>query len=132
MLRLHLAVGLVALGLVLKIIDQLPTDWDVAAAFQEWWQTVSVTGLRAERTEDVMLEIEKSKTSDVNMRLIDRRREQLKELASVEKRLQMPQNSGPIVWTPLPPPSYESPSKQPPLRRLRGHTQNMQGTSAGP
>ena len=72
---------------------------------------MSVTGLRAERTEDVMLEIEKSKTSDVTMRLIDRRREQLKELASVEKRLQMPQNSGPIVLKPLPPPSYESPSK---------------------
>lgn len=104
---ISLAIGLLGLGLVLKIVmDQLLTDWDAAAAIREWWRgRAAAKDIRAERTEDVLLEIEKAKTTGVSMRLIDRRREQLNELASVEKRLQMPHHSGPIVLTPIPPPS---------------------------
>lgn len=102
-----LAVGLMGLGCVLKIVmDELLVEWDAFAAFVQWVTDLwSGKGLqRHQRTEDMLLEIEKAKTTEIGgLRLIDQRREQLRELASVERRLQAPPRSGPIVLTPLPP-----------------------------
>ncbi|MDE2040159.1 MAG: hypothetical protein KGO96_09835 [Elusimicrobia bacterium] len=90
---LSLAAGLVGLGLVLRIVmDELLLDYDAPAAFSAWLREFMSYKhlLRQDRTEDVMLEIEKSRTVESEVRLIERRREQLREIASVESRLRSP------------------------------------------
>ena len=104
-----LGAGLFGLGMVMMIvIDELFMDWDGLAAMMEWARerfTHSGRLMRHQRAEDMLLEIEKSKAYDPsNLRLVDQRREALRELASVENRLRGPQNQGPIVLTPLAPP----------------------------
>lgn len=100
-----LGLGLFGLGLVLTLaIDQLFSDWDAFASAGAWLRDAyRGKGLRLlERAEDVQLEIEKARQPVINTRLIDKRREALREIASVEYRLNLPNQ--PIVLTPLAPP----------------------------
>ena len=84
-----LAVGLCGLAIVLKtVIDTLFTDWDAVADLRRWWRATKAKNLRASgRAEDLLLEIEKAKTAAPTVRMLDDRREQLRQLASVERRL---------------------------------------------
>ena len=88
---LWLAVGLAGLGLVLKIVlDEFFGDWNAALELHGWARSSLTSWMHRHegRTEDWLLDLEKAKTSTANsMRLIDQRREQLRELASVEQRL---------------------------------------------
>lgn len=100
-----LAVGLLGAGFVLKtLLDEIFQDWDAWAEFKVWARGIMEgSSLRyQERAEDVMLEIEKAKAPTTNTRLLDQRREELREIELVEHR--MSQRQGPIVLTPLPPP----------------------------
>lgn len=101
-----LAAGLVGLGLVMKIVmDELLVDYDAPAHIAAWCKDAISNKrlLRHSRAEDLMLEMEKARQTEGVVRGIDRRREQLRELASVESRLQGPAAKGPIVLTPLTP-----------------------------
>ncbi|MEK7857941.1 MAG: hypothetical protein AAB320_02260 [Elusimicrobiota bacterium] len=85
-----LAGGLIGVGLVLKILlEGLFNEWDafndVASKMEMALSGKHHVGLI--RPEDILLEAEKRNTPNVNSRLIDRRREQLKELDDVENRL---------------------------------------------
>lgn len=100
-----LAFGLAGVSLVLKVLlDGLFNDWDVVADVEATIKAMSDSkGLALSgRREDVMLEIEKSRASTFSTRLIDIRREQLKEIDDVEHRLSLPNH--PISLTPIPPP----------------------------
>lgn len=99
-----LAAGLAGLGMVMVIVmDTLLLDYDAPAAFGAWMrELMSGKRLPGYRAEDIMMEAEKARDNGDNVRLIDQRREALRELASVERRLQGPSNTGPIVITPLP------------------------------
>jgi hypothetical protein len=103
-----LSAGLIGLGLVLVIVmDQVLVDYDAPAEFMAWLKDV-LAHKRLNlhyRTEDMLMELEKAKNTAGGLRLIDQRREQLRDIAAVESRLQRPnQPQGPIVLTPLPPP----------------------------
>lgn len=102
-----LTVGLLGVGMVLKVLmDELLNEYDAPAAFGQWMRDVvsNKSLLNHHRAEDMLLELEKAKTTEGSVRRIDQRREQLRELASVERRLLGPQGpSGPIVLTPLSP-----------------------------
>ena len=103
-----LAFGLVGLSVVLKVLlDGIFSEWDAFADLGDWLKGVSEgKGLvRTDRAEDIMLEIEKSKAPTMNTRLLDQKREQLKEINQVEHRLKMPNQ--PVVLAPLPPPAAE-------------------------
>jgi hypothetical protein len=99
-----LSAGLAGLGMVLVIVmDTLLLDYDAPAALGAWMrEALSGKGLSSHRAEDVLMAMEKSKENAPSLRLIDQRREALRELDSVERRLQGPLQSGPIVITPLP------------------------------
>lgn len=106
---LTMGAGLIGMGLVLKIlIDGLFNDWDLfgdlGALAKATYEGKALT--LVERPEDVQLEIEKGKAASVrSSRLIDVKREQLRELDEVEHRLRLPNQ--PVVLTPLPPSSAE-------------------------
>ncbi len=102
-----LAVGLVGTGIVLTVLlERLFADWDV---FAELGQLLAdgwhhKRALSHDRAEDMLMELERSRQAEAGpVRLIDQRRQQLAELASVEKRL-LSGPQGPIVLTPLPRP----------------------------
>lgn len=100
-----LAFGLAGLGMVLKILlERLFHDWDLFADLGALGKAVwdgKALRLR-ERPEDIKLEIEKSRQPKLSTRLIDMKREELKEISAVEHRLNLPQQ--PIVLTPITPP----------------------------
>jgi hypothetical protein len=101
-----LAVGLVGTGIVLTVLlEKLFHDWDVVADMGEWFSGLKQKqGLTRDRAEDMLMELERSRQVQAGGgRMIDQRRQQLAELASVEKRLQSP-SGGAILLTPLPPP----------------------------
>lgn len=102
---ISLAAGMAGLGLVLKVVmDELLLDYDAPAELQSWFKEfMSSKKLGHRRAEDMMLEMEKARTTQMGVRQIDQRREALREIASVESRLQRPTQQGPIVLTPLPP-----------------------------
>lgn len=87
-----LAVGLVGLGLVLKIvIDEFFCDWNVlqelrvhaSARLTSWFSRLEG------RPEDRLMDLERTRSGSVgSMRTIDQKREQLRELATIEQRLQ--------------------------------------------
>lgn len=101
-----LAVGLVGIGMVLTVLlERLFADWDVFHELGELllngWSHKQA--LSSDRAEDMLMEAERSRAAQgAPVRLIDQRRQQLVELASVEQRLRGPK--GPIVLTPLPRP----------------------------
>lgn len=100
-----LAFGLIGLGFVLKMaLDHIFHDWDVVAELKAWW-TSEGRNLRHSRirAEDLLLEAEKQRTPTVTTRLLEQRREQLREIGAVEYRLQL-SNRQPVVLTPLTPP----------------------------
>ena len=105
-----LTVGMFGLGMVLKVLmDELLNDYDAPAALGQWVRDVASNRslMHHHRAEDMLMEMEKAKTTEGAVRRIDQRREQLRELASVERRLSAPPASGgPIVLTPLPPIRY--------------------------
>ena len=104
-----LAVGLLGVSAVLKVLlDSLFNEWDAVADAKDFVKGVGAQkkSLSAVRAEDFMLEIEKAKSPTVNPRLLEQRREELKELDAVEYRLKLP-NREPIVLPPLRPPSAE-------------------------
>ncbi len=91
-----LAFGLVGVGMVLKILlEKLFSEWDAFAELGQRLRMLSEGRALApvERTEDVLLEIEKSKQSKISTRLVDLKREQLKELSVVEHRLRLPRQA---------------------------------------
>jgi hypothetical protein len=98
-----LTVGLFGLGLVLTIVfDELSGDWtaaraahaEVSAYFAERARRHDAVAERARR------ELERARTTtDPAVRQLQQRREELNELASVERKLQAPRG---IVVTPLP------------------------------
>lgn len=89
-----LAFGLVGLATVLKILmDRLFHDWDAAAEIKNYIKSLFAERKLVEhyRAEDALLEAEKKQGRELSTRLIDKRREQLKELDEVEYRLLHPQ-----------------------------------------
>lgn len=99
-----LAFGLVGAGMVLKIVlDELFMEWDavadLAAWLKSWSESKTVLSL-AGRREDVLLEAEKSRAVTLNTRLLEERRERLKEISAVEQRLHL--SAQKISLTPLP------------------------------
>jgi hypothetical protein len=104
---ISLAAGLAGLGMVLvMVMDTLLVDYDAPAAFAEWCRDLMAgRALGMYRAEDAMMEAEKAKDRGEPVRLVDQRREALRELAAVESRLQRPLHNGPIVLTPLPVPT---------------------------
>lgn len=99
-----LAVGMVGVGMVLTVlIERLFADWDVVGELGVVMREgLAGRRLSQDRAEDVMLEVEKKNAGLVNTR-IDQRRQQLADVASAERRLQVP-NKGAITLTPLPAP----------------------------
>lgn len=111
-----LAFGLIGIGLVLKILlEEFFNDWDAFTDLGAWWRDVLAgKGLmHRAKPEDVLLEIEKAKTgvelttrlSGGRQRVLDKRREQLKEISLVEHRLRLPNQ--PVVLAPLSPPAED-------------------------
>ncbi len=99
-----LALGLLGVVMVLKVmLDGVFNEWDAVAdlgyffrhGFQNRW-------VASERVEDVMLELEKSKTPTLTTSIYEKKRQQLEELSAIESRLS--RSGKPIVLTPLPPP----------------------------
>lgn len=87
---ISMAFGLMGIGVVLKIvIDRLLSDWDAVADFKTAVRTIrtkrSLPGLGSH--EDRLMQIEKQKPAELTTRRIDQRREQLRDLAKVEKQL---------------------------------------------
>jgi hypothetical protein len=100
-----LAFGLVGLGMVMKVLlENLFHDWDAFADLGAWMRSLSETkrpSWEEERVEDILLELEKAKAPTFNTRLIDVRREQLRERDAVEHRLK--QNNASVRPTPIEP-----------------------------
>ena len=102
-----LGFGLLGLGVVLKVLlEQLFHDWDaftdMGEGFKKLLEGKALALSTSGRTEDVMLEIEKAKASTYSTRLIDLKREQLREIDAVEHRLRRPHQ--PVVLEPIAPP----------------------------
>jgi hypothetical protein len=99
-----LAFGLFGIGTVLKILlDELFAEWDAVADAKAWYKSLSERkGLLAslETREDVMLARENANATVMTTRLLDERRERLKELSVVEHRLNLKKDK--ISLTPLP------------------------------
>jgi hypothetical protein len=88
-----LAIGLSGLALVLKIvIDEFFCDWNAARELRAIVraQLSAWNHRRDGRAEDWMLALENRRRTQSNIRLVDQRREQLRQLASVEERLVVP------------------------------------------
>ena len=89
-----MAVGMLGIGLFIKVLlDKLFVDWD---AFDDLEHYVKETykGRRMHHvnlTEDILMEKEKARPYELSTRLIDKRREALREIDAVEHRL-----SGPV------------------------------------
>ena len=98
-----LAFGLLGLGFVLKmIIDTVFVQWDAYGEFVSWLREGGfVRRTAGGRAEDLMLEIEKDKTPAMSTRMLDARREQLREIGVVEHRLQLSTRQAPVVLTPI-------------------------------
>lgn len=100
-----LAAGLAGIGLVMKVvIETLFHDWDVVADLGALFRYYFEEGhtVRHERAEDKLLADERVRAEGgAEPSKLELKRQQLKELASVENRLKRP---GPVHLTPLPPP----------------------------
>ena len=97
-----LAVGLCGLGLVMTIVlDELFGDWNVGVAIHDWLSEFFArqSDIHRRHGADLRREIEKARTTAHNARLLQQRRERLRDLASVESRLVAPRG---VVVTPLP------------------------------
>ena len=99
-----LAFGLLGLGVVLTLLlERLFCDWDAPGEMRERFKALlegkGISGL--ERTEDILLEIEKSRAATVNTRLIERKRAQLKEIDAVEHVLRRPNKTAVLGSFPL-------------------------------
>lgn len=88
-----MAVGMLGIGLFMKILlDKLFVDWD---AFDDM-ETYVKDAYRGRRmhhvhlTEDILMEKEKARPTELSTRLIDKRREALREIDEVEHRLHGP------------------------------------------
>lgn len=90
-----LSFGLIGVALVMKIfMDRVFIDFDVIAAIKDYFNGVSRRRILLEhRAEDRMLHAENSQSRELSTRLIDRRREQLKELDEVESALNRPRRA---------------------------------------
>lgn len=109
-----LALGLLGLGFVLKmLIDTLFVQWDAYGDLLSWLREGGFVrrSTASGRVEDLMLEIEKDKTPTLNTRLLDARREQLREIGVVEHRLQLSTRQAPVVLTPIVPSEPSSPAQ---------------------
>jgi hypothetical protein len=85
-----LAIGL---GVVLKIVlDEFFRDWNAAHELRAIVraQLAAWSRQRDGRAEDWMRALENSRRTRSNVRLVDQRREQLRQLASVEERMVVP------------------------------------------
>ncbi len=102
-----LAFGLLGLGLVLTIVlEEFFGDWNAARALH-----AELSGYLADRARvgdevaaRLRRELERaSNTTAPGVRQLQQRREQLKELASIERRLQAPREAPRgVIVTPLP------------------------------
>ncbi len=90
---ISMAFGLVGISVVLKVlIDQLFSDWDVIADAKTVAKTIRrnrvfTGGIRAE---DRLLDIENKRPRELSTKLVDQRREQLRQLDKVENTLVSP------------------------------------------
>ncbi len=87
-----LTFGLLGIGLVLKVLlDGLFHDWDVGADFRAFTKRISRSKSQIfQKTEDVLIDLERDKPRELTTRLVDQRRQELRELAQVEGRLHDP------------------------------------------
>jgi len=98
-----LAFGLFGMGLVLTIVlDELFGDWNAAHQLHS-----EVSGYFAERMrrrddvgERLRRELDRARATNPGLRQLEQRREELNQLASVERRLQAPPRG--VTVTPLP------------------------------
>lgn len=89
-----LTVGLVGVGMVLKtLLDTLLHEWDAVRAVSRGWHALCHARPHAElvRAEDILMELDRDYNKHrMPERLIDRRREALRDLREVEERLSVP------------------------------------------
>lgn len=91
-----LAFGLAGLAMVMKILmDRVFNDGDFLAEVGEYIKGLKyrATVVRFGRTEDVLMEAERNKPRELTTRLLDQRRERLKELNEVENLLNRPRSA---------------------------------------
>lgn len=93
-----LTIGLVGMGIVLKtLLDTLFHEWDVVRDIQRVWHAIYYARPHAElvRAEDILMELDRDYNKRrMPERLIDRRREALRDLHEAEERLSVPQEFG--------------------------------------
>jgi len=90
--------GLLGLGMVLTtLLETVLHDWDIPREVRRWWRHLNQSRSHAEgvRAEDILLEIENNRKEHryerrPPTRLIDRRREALREVREAEERLSSP------------------------------------------
>lgn len=85
--------GLVGISVVLKVlIDQIFSDWDILADARTVAKTIRrnrvFTG--GTRAEDRLLDIENKRPRELSTKLVDQKREQLRQLDKVESSLVKP------------------------------------------
>ena len=88
-----LAFGLAGLAVVMKVLmERVFNDGNFLAEVGEYFKGLknSATMVRFGRTEDLLMEAEKNKPRELTTRLLDQRRERLKELSEVESALSRP------------------------------------------
>jgi hypothetical protein len=95
-----LAFGVVGVGLVLKVLlETLFNDWDalndIYERFQAWISGKHQVQLL--RPEDILLEAEKRGQHQGSTRLVDIRREQLRQLDEVDARLAKARQLAPVT-----------------------------------
>ncbi|MBI5208717.1 MAG: hypothetical protein HY927_01940 [Elusimicrobia bacterium] len=87
-----LAFGLVGLGLVLQVLlDRVFNEWDAVADAQAGIKRfMKGHVLTHQKTEDLLLDIEKERPKELSTRLVDMRRKELREIDIVEHKLHQP------------------------------------------
>ena len=96
-----LAFGLIGLGAVMKVLlETIFEEWDAFNVISERiMMSCSGKGGHVEHihAEDILLEAEKRNVPDINTRIVDWRRRQMKELDEIETRLTKARPYGPVT-----------------------------------
>ncbi len=88
-----MALGMLGIGLLMKVLlDRLFVDWDAVEDLETYVKD-AYRGRRMNHvhlTEDILMEKEKARPTELTTRMIDKRREALREMDAVEHRLHAP------------------------------------------
>ncbi len=88
-----MALGMLGIGLLMKVLlDRLFVDWDAVEDLETYVKD-TYRGRRMHHvhlTEDILMEKEKARPTELSTRMIDKRREALREMDAVESRMHAP------------------------------------------